>query len=79
MPKKDRTFTDKDVLRIVRAHLDREEQKRVIVALCQGLVVKEIKGDPVILPFDAIQTNLEEAGIVDFVIDLVMAIITRKL
>lgn len=77
MPRKDRTFNERDILRIVRKNLTVQEQRSVIIALCTGLVVEEIKGEFVIVPLASLNEELEEAGIIDFVVDILAAILIK--
>ena len=79
MPRKDRTFTDKDILRLIRNNLSIKEQEAIVIAICHGIAVVEQEGELVVVPSSALRDALEEAGVIEFIIDIIMAILFKKL
>lgn len=79
MPRLDKTFSDKDVLRIITNHLTNEEREVVLIALLTAFDVENIKGVPTIVPLTSKEEALVESGIIDSLIQLIVSFFTGLL
>lgn len=77
MPKKDRTFSEIDILRIITNNLDTNERLKVIITLCEGIVIERIKGTLVIVPVEDFRRELEETGIIETAIETIMLLFRK--
>ncbi len=59
MPRRDRTFTDVDIIRLINNHLDGDEQRRVLAFIQGGVSLEEFL-IPIFIPVVAVLRRLEE-------------------
>lgn len=79
MPRKDRTFTDKDVIRIVNKNLSPEERLRVLLTLCEGVKIEDFGLGPVLVPESVELTTLQETNLIELLVSIVSGAILREL
>lgn len=77
MPRKDRTFSKTDILRIITRNLEIEERRSVIIALCKDIAIDEIAGELKIVPLEDFRRGLEETGLIETAIDAVMLLLRK--
>ena len=72
MPRQDRTFTDKDIVRLIENNLDNQEQTKVLIALCRGIKIEVFDDIAILVPEFAAAEAIEETDIVNLIIDLLL-------
>ena len=74
MPSLDRTFSDKDVLRIITKHLTEKEREVVLISLLTAFKVEKIKGVPTIVPLTSEEEALVESGVIESIIQVITSL-----
>lgn len=73
MPQKDRTFTEKDVLRIITNNLDPNEREAVIIALCANVTILDFGEGPFIAPLSVEEEALVDVPFIENVVEVIVA------
>jgi len=77
MPRKDRTFTDKDIIRLVNGNLDAKEQAKVLISLCKGIKIETFDNIDILVPELVREAEIEDVNLVESIIDLFFVILGR--
>ncbi len=72
MPRLDRTFTGKDILRLFNQHLDSKEQTEVLIELCRGVKIEVFDDIALLVPELASRESIEELDIVEVLIEILL-------
>ena len=72
MPRKDRTFSAKDIIRFVDVHLTDAERVDVIIALCLGVKIEVFDNIPILVTESAESAGIEETDFVENLIELLL-------
>lgn len=65
MPRKDRTYTDRDVIRIIRNHLTGFEVAKVLLEVCRGVKIEIFDGEAILVPLSVEESTLEEVDLIE--------------
>lgn len=71
MPGKDRTFSAKDIIRIISANLTRKEQVLVLISICKGVRIEVFDDKAILVPLTSQEEALEEQDIIEDLISLI--------
>lgn len=77
MPSKNRTFSAKDVIRIINDHLTGNEQVEVVLSVCKGIKIAIFDGKPLLVPITSEEEAIEEVDLVEVAIDLILLLFGR--
>lgn len=69
MPRKDRSFTDRDVIRIIRNNLTDVELAKVLLEICKGVKIEVFDGEAILVPLTSDEETIEETSLVEGLID----------
>lgn len=70
MPRKDRSYTDRDVIRIVRNNLTQAEVGMVLLELCRGVKIEVFDGEAILVPISVEEESIEESSIIEDLLGL---------
>lgn len=79
MPRRDRTFKTKDVIRIINNNLSQKERVEVIIRLCSGIRIEDFGQGPILVPITSDEEAVEEVDFVETISDLVSGAVVSKL
>lgn len=77
MPAKDRTFSSKDIIRIIDSNLTGQEQAEVLISVCKGIKIEDFGEGPILVPITSIEEALEEQDISELIIKGILKLLRR--
>jgi len=77
MARKDRTFTDKDIIRLVNKNLSNEEFVHVIIELCKGIKIESFDHLTLIVTETATKQGIKDIDFITLLIKLIAKLIGK--